>query len=83
MASQLHLQFTFELEGLLAVSDLQQGFLPLKIVQPCVSRHELAFCIRLQCVCWIFDLESMSYSCFLGNRSDALRLDEKHGSTKQ
>ena len=31
------LQFTFEpQEGLPAVSDLLQGFLPLKIVQPCV-----------------------------------------------
>ena len=31
------LQFTFERqEGLPAVSDLRQGFLPLKIAQPCV-----------------------------------------------
>ena len=31
-----------------------------------------------------FYLESMNYSCFLGDKSDALRLDEKqHGGTKQ
>ena len=43
-----------------------------------------SFFIRLRCVCWIYDLESMSYSCFLGDKSDALRLDEKQqGGTKQ
>ena len=63
-----HLQFTFEpLEGLLAVSDLRQRFLPLKIVQPRFKRHELAFYIRLRCVCWSFDLESLNYCCFLGD----------------
>ena len=79
------LQFMFELwAGLLAVSDLRQGFLPLKIVQPRVYRQELAFYTHLGWVCWIFYLQSMNYSCFLGNKSDALRLDEKHhGSTKQ
>ena len=40
-------------------------FLPLKIVQILVLRHELAFYIRLRCVRWIFDLESMNYFCFL------------------
>ena len=75
------LQFTQE--GLLAVSDLRQGFLPLKIVQPRVQRHELAFYIRLRCVCWVFDLESMNYSCFLGDKSDALPLDEKQHEGKQ
>ena len=71
-------------EGLPVVSDLRQRFLPLKIVQPRVLKHELAFYIRLRCICWIFDLESMNYSCFLGDKSDALRLDEKqHGGTKQ
>ena len=59
------LQFTFERQQrLLAVSDLRQGFLPLKIVQPRVWSHELAFCIRLRYVCWIFDLELVTYSCF-------------------
>ena len=48
------------------------------------SKHEIAFYIRLRCVCWIFGLESMYYSCFLGDKSDALRLDEEqHGGTKQ
>ena len=43
-----------------------------------------SFFIRLRCVCWIYDLESMNYSCFLGHKSDALRLDEKQqGGTKQ
>ena len=59
-------------------------FLPLKIVQILVLRHELAFYIRLRCARWIFDLESMNYFCFLDDKSDALRLDEKqHGGTKQ
>ena len=36
------------------------------------------------CVYWIFELELMNYSCFLGDKSDAFRLDEKqHGGTKQ
>ena len=56
------LQFTFKpQEGLPAVIDLRQSFLPQKIVQPRVYRCELAFYTRLQCVCWIFDLESMNY----------------------
>ena len=57
----------FELqEGLPAVSDLRQGFLPQKIVQPRVLRYK-AFYIRLRCVCWIFDPESMNYCGFLGD----------------
>ena len=71
-------------EGLPAVSDLPQGFLPLKIVQSRVYRYEVAFYIRLRRVCQIFDPESMNYSCFLADKSDALQLDEKqHGGTKQ
>ena len=49
-----------------------------KIVQPRVERYELPFCIRLRCVCWIFDLESMNYCWFFGDESDALRLDENN-----
>ena len=81
----LAVMFTFEpQEGLPAVSDLRQCFLPLKIVQPRGYRHELDFYTSLRCICWIFDLESMNYSCFLSDESDALRLDEKqHGGTKQ
>ena len=70
-------------KGFQGERDLRQGFLPLKIVQPRVERYEIAFYIRLRCVCLIFDLESMNYYCFLGDKSDALRLDEKqHGGTK-
>ena len=63
------LQFTFE---------PQEGFLPQKIAQPRVQWHELAFYIRLRCVCWILHLESMNYCRFLGDYSDALRLDENN-----
>ena len=43
-----------------------------------------SYFIRLQSVCWIFDLESMIYSCFLGDKIDALWLGEKqHSGTKQ
>ena len=38
-------------EGAPAVSDLRQGFLPLKIVQPRVERQELAFFLS---VCDVF-----------------------------
>ena len=43
-----------------------------------------SFYILLRCVCWIFELESMNYSCFWGDKSDALPLGKKqHGGTKQ
>ena len=46
------------------------------------ARQEIAFYMLFRCVCWIFDLKSMNYSCFLGNKSDVVRLDEKqHGGT--
>ena len=49
-----------------------------------MQRHEKAFYIHLRCVCWIFELESMIYSCLLGDKSDALRVDEKkYGGTKE
>ena len=70
-------QFTFKpQEGLPAVIDLRQSFMPQKIVQPRVYRCELAFYTRLQCVCWIFDLESMNYCWFLRDLSDTLQLNE-------
>ena len=54
------LQFAFERqEGLPAVSDLRQGFLPQKIVQPHVLRHQVAFFICLRCACWI----SVGFQC--------------------
>ena len=58
---------------------IRQGFLPLKIVQPRVYRYELAFHIRLRCVCWIFDLESMNYCCFLGDEG----WWKQHGGPKE
>ena len=32
-------------------------FLPLKIVQPRVLRHQVAFFICLRCACWIIELD--------------------------
>ena len=48
LASRLQFHFTFERqEGLPAVSDLRQGFLPPKIVQPHVLRLSLSVCDAL------------------------------------
>ena len=67
------LQFTFEpQEGLLAVSDLRQSFLPLEMVQPAFKGTNYLL-YPFAVVCWTFDLESMNYSCCLGDESENSR----------
>ena len=45
-------------KGRPVVSDLRQGVLPLKIVQPYVERHEEAFFIRLMDALLKFEIQA-------------------------
>ena len=79
------LQIQFERqEGLPTVSDLRPGFFATRNCTASRLKARDSFYIRLRCVYWIFEVESMNYSCFMGDKSDALLFDEQqHGGTKQ